>query len=106
MRPAADVDFCDLFPPAASYATVTQQALHGDDLQVEYGSAGLPLLRGGKAAQPECALEQEVAGVGSYSVAAAVGAEPLTFPSSNDEQSAFRAWHILDHGADPAQSRS
>jgi hypothetical protein len=30
----------------------------------------------GKAAQPQCALEQEVAGVGSYSVAAAVGAEP------------------------------
>jgi hypothetical protein len=49
MRPAADVDFCDLFPPDASYATVTQQALHGDDLQEEYGSA---IAQGGKAAQP------------------------------------------------------
>jgi hypothetical protein len=48
MQPAADVDFCDLFPPDASYATVTQQALHGDDLQEEYGSAGLPLLRAGR----------------------------------------------------------
>ena len=41
---------CSHLPPHTR--TVTQQALHGDDLQVEYGSAGLPLLRGGKAAQP------------------------------------------------------